>query len=61
MQEYLPEKDYGKLDEFLQVSLTNLRVYIIGATSSGEFDIYVIGNTQNCDWAGVLIDVRLNP
>ena len=58
---YPPEKDYRDLDEFLQSTLTNLRVYIIGATSSGEFDIYVLGSTQDGDWAGVLVDVELNP
>ena len=58
--EYSPGTDYRELDDFLESTLTNLRVYTIGANSSCDFHIYVLGNTQDGDWAGVLIDVKLN-
>ena len=58
--EYSPGTDYRELDDFLKSTLTNLRVYTIGANSNSDFHIYVLGNTQDGDWAGVLIDVKLN-
>ena len=58
--EYPPGTDYRELDDFLKSTLTNLRVYTIGANSSCDFHIYVLGKTQDGDWAGVLIDVKLN-
>ncbi len=58
--EYPPGTDYRELDDFLESTLTNLRVYTIGANSNSDFHIYVLGNTQDGDWAGVLIDVKLN-
>lgn len=54
-----PQKDYKQLDRLLKSRLTNLRIYMVGLPSSGEFDIYVIGNTSTGDYAGVLIDVEL--
>jgi hypothetical protein len=56
-----PQRDYKQLDQVLKSKLKNLRVYMIGLPSSGEFDIYVIGNTSTEDYAGMLIDVILNP
>ena len=58
--EYPPGTDYRELDDFIESTLTNLRVYTIGANSNSDFHIYVLGNTQDGDWAGVLIDVKLN-
>ncbi|MGB3655516.1 MAG: nuclease A inhibitor family protein [Rivularia sp. (in: cyanobacteria)] len=58
--EYSPGTDYSELDDFLKSTLSNLRVYTIGANSNSDFHIYVLGNTQGGDWAGVLIDVKLN-
>ena len=58
--EYPPGTDYSELDDFLKSTLSNLRVYTIGANSNSDFHIYVLGNTQDGDWAGVLIDVKLN-
>ena len=53
-----PQKDYKQLDRLLKSRLTNLRIYMVGLPSSGEFDIYALGNTSTGDYAGVLIDVE---
>jgi Nuclease A inhibitor-like protein len=56
-----PQRDYKNLDRVLESKLKDLRVYLVGLCSVGEFDIYVIGSTATGDYAGVLIDVTLNP
>ncbi|BAY81339.1 hypothetical protein NIES267_08150 [Calothrix parasitica NIES-267] len=58
--EYPPGQDYRELDNYLKSTLNDLRVYTVGANSSCNFHIYVLGKTQYDDWAGVLIDVQLN-
>ena len=61
LPEYPKNKDFRNLDHWLELFLNDLVVYIIGANSNTEFDIYVLGYTQEGDLAGVLIDVKLNP
>lgn len=61
LPEYPIDKDFRNLDHWLELFLNDLVVYAIGANSNGEFDIYVLGYTQEGDLAGVLIDVKLNP
>jgi hypothetical protein len=56
-----PQRNYQELDRVLQSRLTNLRIYMIGLPSVGEFDIYVLGNSSSGDYVGVLMDVPLNP
>ncbi|MGB3204098.1 MAG: nuclease A inhibitor family protein [Crinalium sp.] len=58
--EYPRNKDYRAIDSFLKSRLTNLRIYAIGAVTCRIFNIYVIGNTEEEDWAGVLLNVELD-
>ncbi len=52
---------FNTRSHWLELFLNDLVVYIIGANSCSEFDIYVLGYTQEGDLAEVLIDVKLNP
>lgn len=61
LPEYPKNEDFRSLDDWLESFLNNLVVYVIGANSNTEFNIYVLGYTQEGDLAGVLIDVKLNP
>ena len=61
LPEYPIDENFRNLDHWLELFLNDLVVYAIGANSNSEFNIYVLGYTQEGDLAGVLIDVKLNP
>ncbi|MCU0570571.1 MAG: nuclease A inhibitor family protein [Oculatellaceae cyanobacterium Prado106] len=50
--------DMNQLVQCLKEETSNQKAYVIGSYSNTTFQIYVLGNAQDNDWAGVRLEVH---
>jgi hypothetical protein len=51
--------NYQEIKRYLQEEIANQIVYVVGPPANNLFHIYILGNDEDGDWAGVLIETGL--